>query len=240
MVAPHVKPGIDPRVSLQNAIRESDDRVEKSFLEYLIDEYDWDTYREIQERHLSRKLSRWRSRLDVANYALKAFRMAKKLSVDQSRGWRILDIGCGPSHFALLARFWDHDVIGLDVPGDALFDDLNQFFETPRILHKIEPMQQLPDAVGPFDLVCAISANFNQKNDSELFDLNEWKFFLTDVASNQCKPDGQIQIILNKSATFSGLKFNDDQFVELIESHGGRICGQHIVFLDLAALGEGN
>lgn len=216
------------RVALHNAIKETSDPVERGYLAYLLETVDHEAYAELQARHLQLR-SRWRNRLDITYYAQKSFRFAKAIGLIEAAPSRVLDIGCGPSHLALLGAYLGHDVVGLDVPDSPLFNDLNELFGTPRILHTITPMERLPDTGRPFNLVCAISANFHHKPGNRLFDEREWRFLLQDIASRSTC-DSYIHLVLNKIRQAAGMRHDSDEFKLFVHRLGGTVSGQHVTF----------
>ncbi len=110
---------------------------------------------------------------------------------------RVLDIGCGTGYFLYIAKSLGHDVLGMDIPGHKLFDEVcNNLLHIPRCLHTIEPYQKLPDLGAPFDLISAHMTCFNRYEDGKRWGPEEWKFFLDDIET-RLTPTGFIHMDLN-------------------------------------------
>jgi SAM-dependent methyltransferase len=99
------------------------------------------------------------------------------------RDLRVLDLGAGTGYFLLVCRHFGHDVLGLDVADEPLYNECFHFFGLPRVEHRIEPMQPLPELPDRFDLVTAFMTCFNWYEDHRPWDVEAWTFFLNDVRS---------------------------------------------------------
>ena len=109
---------------------------------------------------------------------------------------RVLDIGCGTGYFLHIAKTLGHDVLGMDIPGHKLFDEVCGLLQVPRCLHTIEPFQKLPDLGAPFDLISAHMTCFNRYEDGKRWGPKEWAFFLDDI-EKRLTPAGVIYMDLN-------------------------------------------
>ncbi len=110
---------------------------------------------------------------------------------------RVLDIGCGTGYFLHIAKSLGHDVLGMDIPGHKLFDEVcNTLLRIPRCLHMIQPYQKLPDLGAPFDLISAHMTCFNRYEDGKRWGPEEWAFFLDDIET-RLTPTGFIHMDLN-------------------------------------------
>ena len=74
---------------------------------------------------------------------------------------RILDLGCGPGYFLAACRSLGHEVLGVDLDDQPLYNDLIDFLAIPRIIHRVTPSAPLPPLDGPFDIVTAFGVVFN-------------------------------------------------------------------------------
>jgi SAM-dependent methyltransferase len=117
---------------------------------------------------------------------------------------RILDIGSGFGYFPYAAHFYGHDVVGLDVPGDVLFDKASEFLGITRKHHTIEFKKKLPLFDKKFDLVTAFQVCFNGHIDGPLWGVEAWEFFLNDVFENHLNDGGRIYLELNWSPHIQG------------------------------------
>jgi len=96
-------------------------------------------------------------------------------------GRRILDLGAGAGYFPLLCRQEGHRPVTLDLDDEPLYGELTRFFGLPRVIHRIEPMQSLPQLGERYDLITAFRTCFNVKPDGSAWDGDEWAFLLQDL-----------------------------------------------------------
>lgn len=228
-------PSADAKQTLMYALKESDDQQEKEFIKHLLDALDFASYHDLQQWHLKAK-SKPAKFLDLSAWMRHKFALAKHLGLHKSPPRRILDIGCGPSHFGVVGRYFGHEVIGLDVPANALYGDLNDFYNIRRFVHPVRAMRPLPGDLGRFDMITALSANFYQKEDDTLFTVEDWKFFMKNIVSSHINSDGEIFFNLNPLADHQGMHFWDDEFAQLMEGAGGTVDRQmgHVRFVDIS------
>jgi SAM-dependent methyltransferase len=109
---------------------------------------------------------------------------------------RILDIGSGSGYFLHIARCLGHDVQGMDVDTEPVFRETFALLKLPRLIHRIEPYQPLPDLGEPFDLITGHMTCFNRRADRSHWGEEEWDYFLHDLLKH-LKPGGKIQFDLN-------------------------------------------
>jgi hypothetical protein len=93
-------------------------------------------------------------------------------------GRHTLDLGAGAGYFPLLCRQEGHRPLTLDLEDEPLYDELIRFFGLPRVVHRIEPMQALPQLPERYDLITAFRTCFNVKPDGSAWDADEWAFLL--------------------------------------------------------------
>jgi len=98
-------------------------------------------------------------------------------------GRHILDLGAGAGYFPLICRQEGHRPVTLDLDDEPLYGELIRFFGLPRIVHRIEPMQALPQVEERYDLITAFRTCFNVKPDGSAWDAQEWAFLLQDLRS---------------------------------------------------------
>lgn len=79
---------------------------------------------------------------------------------DDGRPKRVLDLGCGPGYFLTLCRSLGHDVVGVDLDDEPLYNDLISFQGIPRMVHAVTPAAPLPSLEGEFDVVSAFGVTF--------------------------------------------------------------------------------
>jgi SAM-dependent methyltransferase len=94
---------------------------------------------------------------------------------------RILDLGCGFGYFLYGARFFGHEVTGLDVD-DPYMLAVTNLLGLRKVLHRIEPFQPLPKLPGgPFDRVTAFATVFDRAGHEGQWGRKEWTYFLKDL-----------------------------------------------------------
>lgn len=99
-------------------------------------------------------------------------------------GLRVLDIGAGTAYFLVVCRHFGHEVLGLDLDDEPLYNECFDFFGLPRVIHRIEPLERLPDSLGRADLITAFMTNFNELPDGSPWGVEPWRFFLDDLCDH--------------------------------------------------------
>jgi hypothetical protein len=95
-----------------------------------------------------------------------------------------------------------HDVLGLDTGEHALYGELTELFEVPRIVWRIKPFEPLPDLGRRFDWITAFSIAFDiVRNGEERWGPREWNFFLEDLRERHVAPGGKMYFALNSGAS---------------------------------------
>lgn len=100
----------------------------------------------------------------------------------------------------LVCRYLGHEVLGLDVVDNALYNIMIEYFQLPRIEVPIMANELMPTTAKPFDYITAYSINFHrywQKGAGyQEWGTPEWTFFLEDVHS-RLTTDGIFYLRLN-------------------------------------------
>ena len=109
---------------------------------------------------------------------------------------RILDLGCGAGYVLHIAKCLGHDVLGLDLGGDPVFDGIIALLKIPRVTHAIHAYEPLPDLSAKFDLITAHMTCFNRRDDGSHWGVEEWEYFMRD-AESRLTPTGRMQFDLN-------------------------------------------
>lgn len=109
---------------------------------------------------------------------------------------RIFDIGSGTGYFLHICKCLGHDVLGMDIDREVIYEETFKLMGLPRIIHCIKPYQTLPDTGAPFDLITAHMTCFNFYEDGSPWGIPEWEFFLKDLFS-RLTPTGKVQFDLN-------------------------------------------
>jgi SAM-dependent methyltransferase len=180
-------------------------------------------YREIQKRHLSDKsiaaLCRLYGTPTMRSVELKYLdfpfwveaknRTANDLNLtDHSQALRILDIGSGPGHFALICKKrMGLTYFGIDLklrpPPDStpnhLYDDLRSLFGYAREEYRVDAQSNLGE-LGQFDLITCLMGNFCatvfSANEYRPWDVEDWAMFLDTTAKQALLPGGRMYFYL--------------------------------------------
>ena len=126
------------------------------------------------------------------------------LGLNRIQPINILDIGCGFGYFPYVGKFYGHNVIGIDLPGDTLFHKASEFLDIERRDITITPHTPLPDFGQKFDLVTSFQVCFNGHIEGEIWQQKEWDFFLEDLFANHINPNGKLYLELNWSPHIKG------------------------------------
>ena len=186
---------LDMRLDL--AIAEATRRARPPFrqcLQWIAKTIDVERYAAIQQRFIGAKHSKY---LDLVWYARHKFQKMHRIGVHRGAPpRRILDLGCGPGHLGLIARYGGHEVLGLDQPFEEphLYTALCGLFGIAKIEHRIQAFQPLP-RVGEFDRVTATVTKFDL---DPLWGLDAWRFFIDDARS-MLRAGGRVYITLTSS-----------------------------------------
>ena len=131
-------------------------------------------------------------------------RRALSLKLNKSRPLNILDIGSGFGYFPYVAKFYGHDVIGIDLPGDVLFNKASEFLNIDRRDYTIEAFTPMPIYDKKFDFVTAFQICFNGHIENELWGEKQWDFFLSDLFKNHMNENGRVYFEMNWSPAIQG------------------------------------
>lgn len=175
-----------------------------AFFEYLLKEVDAAQYALVQQEFLGDSANAANSNmlkyLDPINWFESKLSIARWLKLDKQAPKRILDLGTGPGHFPVVARFFGHSVVGTDLPSRSsgldktghLYDALCELYRVNRISHVIRPMEPLGDLQGRYELVTAFLAAFNVDEDKQPWTEQHWRIFLSDLAANVLSERGTL------------------------------------------------
>jgi SAM-dependent methyltransferase len=119
------------------------------------------------------------------------------LDIPQER-LNVLDLGAGCGYFLLVCRQAGHTVMGLDIPGEPLYDACFKVFGLPRVLHAITPFVSLPTTGAPFDLITAFMITFAYNPDETPWTAEAWRYFFADLEKN-LTPRGTVVLKFNRA-----------------------------------------
>jgi SAM-dependent methyltransferase len=161
--------------------------------------------------------------LDIGYWLWSKAKWVVLLGLDRAQGLRILDLGCGPSHFGFLCEALGHKVVGLDVDV-PIYIDLCKAFAVERRTFRIERDAYLPILEGPFDLVTAFDVCFNYIGGLHYYwSLADWIGLFGEVVE-VLRPRGNLLLYLNTMRTATGEYQHDERLVvTLIEGGAERI-----------------
>ena len=167
-----------------------------AFFEYLLNEVDAEQFGHVQQIFLAdagrAENKNMLKYIDPVTWFESKLSIARWLALDRQTNLRILDLGTGPGHFPVVARFYGHAVIGTDLPSRSrgvdktghLYDALCELYRVSRISHTIRPFEPLGDLGGRYDMVTAFLVAFNVDEEKRPWNEDHWRFFLTDLAAN--------------------------------------------------------
>lgn len=210
------------RIDELRSASDTNNQQAKAFFEYLLQEVDADRFDEVRNEFLSDVSTvdnvNMLKYLDPVTWFESKLSICRWLKLHTRDPVRILDLGTGPGHFAVVARFFGHKVVGTDLPHrsqgvDAtghLYDALCDLYRVERISHMIRPFEMLGDMAGRYDLVTAFLAAFNIDENKQPWTPDHWKFFLSDLAATVLRPGGSLFMRLTHD------KLTDDAWTYLV------------------------
>ncbi len=200
---------IQLRIAQLRRFDQPQNRTKIRFFEFLLNEVDARRYGEIQDHFLAPE--RIDPKADTVKYLdpLVWFEskigFALRLGLDVAAPRRILDIGTGPGHFAVVARFFGHNVVGTEVPRRAqgvqgsghLYDALCDVFKVERIVHSVRPFGDLREIPGRYDMLTSFLAGFNVDERKLPWNITHWNHFFACVRRDVLAPGGTVFLNLS-------------------------------------------
>lgn len=169
------KPG-DPRAAL---------------LGHLLDTLDFEGFRRLQARHLEDpKTGREAKFLDLVYWIDGKFKLITAFGLHRAAPRRIVDIGAGNGLFAVICRFYGHEVLCTDTGTMPLYNDMTAFFGLDCLVHRVEPFTPLDFGRGRFNLATAMMTTFNRRPSP--WGAAEWDHFFADLADNELAEGSEI------------------------------------------------
>lgn len=180
-----------------------------AFFDFVKGNFSDSDYETIQENHLSRdniqaitklgNVSPEQKYLDFPFWAHSKLNVGLSLGLENRAGESILDIGSGPGHFGLVARYFGCAYEGLELPlkvptsytTDHLYNDLCAYFGVERITMAVRPNSPL-QLSKRFDVITCLMGNFCAvsltKDSRRPWNCSEWSFFLQNLITDVMKP----------------------------------------------------
>ncbi len=180
----------------------------RKFFEYLAETYSDEGFAKIQADHLVEgevgKTSNELKYLDTPFWSASKLVYAEQLGLDKSKGKRILDIGTGPAHFQLVAKYFGHDSLGIDLPLEPrtsraerhMYYDLCDYFGVKKIDHRVMAREPLPAMGEKFDVVVSLMSFFAMGPRNTAWSIDDWRYFIEDLRRNVMTEDGQLYMTL--------------------------------------------
>lgn len=162
-------------------------------VERILATIDADRFADIASRYRDHGFAKY---LDLPKWIERNLRRVQRLKLDKGIRRRVLDVGCGCGYFLYICKLLGHEVMGIDLPGEAMYQEITGMLGVPVVEAKVEPFQPLPD-LGTFDVVTAHMICFNGHRTDNVWGVDEWRYFLDGLgAATVCldfnrEPDGR-------------------------------------------------
>ena len=180
---------------------------------------------QVRYRELPRGFAKY---TDVDHYLRLNRGRVQDLRLHRVARQRVFDLGCGGGFFLYILKRLGHDVLGLDTDEHALYRELTELFEVPRVVWRIKPFEPLPDLGRRFDRITAFSIAFDTvRGGEERWSPREWNFFLEDLRDRYLAPGGKIYFALNPGA--SGTYYTP-QLRDFFLARGAKVERERIFF----------
>jgi len=172
--------------------------------------------------------------------------MIYRLGLPEMEPLSMLDTGSRGGLFPFFCRHYGHHAIGTDLaevleeqPNKALFE----LYEIEALPLCIEAKITIPDFYRKFDLITGFRTRFHSKMvhetglDHELhWGVEEWDFFLRDLANNQLSERGRIFFLLNRLQEIEKGRWMPEELYKYFKSVGGNVEYNMLYFKDLHLL----
>ena len=138
-------------------------------------------FAEIAERYSNSRSAKY---LDLPKWIARNLRRVQALGLDAGPLRRVLDLGCGCGYFLYICKLLGHSVLGLDVPGTAMFRAITNLLDVRVVPEYVERFVELR-SIGKrnFDLVTAHMVTFNGHRTDHVWGPEEWRFLLDDIGA---------------------------------------------------------
>lgn len=168
----------------------------------------------------------WSKYLELDQWIEVNLGRVRELSLDRGPRRRILDLGCGAGYFLAICQQLGHEVIGLDLDRVPMFREMTEALGVTRVVSRVQPFVPLPDLGARFDLITAFMICFNDHKSANLWGVEEWDFFLDDLA-RLLAPAGRVCLELNRES--DGTHYTRE-LKELFEQRGAEIRAGRVLF----------
>ena len=111
---------------------------------------------------------------------------------------RILDIGCGFGLLSHIARFNGHKTDSIDIPNASpILKEAAKLLNVTKHEFTVKKNTPLLKFKYKFDVVSASQIFFNGHATKDLWDVEEWKYFLMDIHDNILNDNGSVNLAFN-------------------------------------------
>jgi len=207
-----LKDSIQARIDHHNKTQKSQEKRDKivGLLQYILEISDHEKFAQVQEKYLdlndTKFIAGFSKYIDPIRWCESKLNTAMRFGLDQGSPKRIFDIGTGPGHFQVVARYLGHEVLGTEMPSvmkannkyGEYYQDLEAVYGLQRIAMKIEPDGGILKFENKFDLVTAFLAAFSVGYDKQPWPLETWITFFRNLRNDVLKPDGAVLMTLTR------------------------------------------
>ena len=119
-------------------------------------------------------------------------------SLKLKKSSKMLDIGCGFGLFSQIATVNDHDVISIDMPNASpILKEAAKILKIKKYDFEVKKKSPFLKFEHKFDVVTALQIFFNGHCTKDLWDVDDWKYFLMDLHDNILNDGGSVVLGFN-------------------------------------------
>ncbi len=137
--------------------------------------------------------------LDIRSWMTDKLMYFYLLGLHKSGPLKILDLGSGVPYFSYICSLHGHQVVSIDLDTVPMYNEMCKFFNADRRTLRIEKFQRLPDLGLRFNLVTAFGIKFNLHGCEDEWNIDEWRFLINDLRSQQLIKNGRIFLAFNSN-----------------------------------------
>ncbi|HSZ77361.1 MAG TPA: methyltransferase domain-containing protein [Chthoniobacterales bacterium] len=194
----------------------------------------------INKTYASGENSIWTKYLDTRKWIERSLQQVRRLGLVLNPPSDVLDLGCGSGYFLFAVKQLGARVLGVDLDGDPIFNDMVRLLGIERVGFAVTRRVKLPEFGGrKFDLVTAWMICFNNYDRADtIWVADDWNFLLDDL-SERLTPEGRIVFSMNEQ--LDG-KFYSREIGELFARRSDLMDGRVVIFTKarLDATAKGN